>query len=84
MLNTILDQDRTNDGLNGVFKHIEPWLTSVNEWERLRSIKSLSRTLRHFLELLQAPAKTENEEVPTFFVIIFLIRINNSNFSKLT
>lgn len=59
MLCTILDQDRSNAGLSGIFKHIEPWITSVNEWERLRSIKSLSRTLKHFLELCKKPKEAD-------------------------
>jgi len=62
MLNTILDQEPSNIGLSAIFKHIEPWLTSVNEWERLRSIKSLSRTLKHFL-VLSKQTKPENNEV---------------------
>lgn len=66
MLNTILDQDRSNSGLNAIFKHIEPWLTSVNEWERIRSIKSLSRLLRHFQELNQDIKQVESEEVRNF------------------
>jgi hypothetical protein len=48
LLKTILDRDMSNNGLNSIFKHIEPWLTSVNEHERLRSIKSLTRLLSHF------------------------------------
>ena len=63
MLNTIIGQDGSNEGLSAVFKHVEPWLTSVNEWERLRSIKTLSRCLKHFLEIIRTP---KSEEVKAF------------------
>ena len=71
MLCTILDQDRSNAGLSGIFKHIEPWITSVNEWERLRSIKSLSRTLKHFLELCKKPKDADEVIKMRFKWILF-------------
>lgn len=48
LLKTVLDRDFNSSGLMTIFKHLEPWLTSVNDHERLRSIKSLSSVLKHF------------------------------------
>jgi hypothetical protein len=48
LLNAILDRDLSNDGLVTIFKQLEPWITSVNDQERLRSIRSLSSMLKHF------------------------------------
>lgn len=65
MLKTILDRDTGNNGLSGIFKHIEPWLTSVNEHERLRSMRSLSRVLKHFLESV----KLRKKDTQVFYLI---------------
>jgi hypothetical protein len=66
MLKTILDRDMGNNGLSGIFKHIEPWLTSVNEHERLRSMRSLSRVLKHFLESV----KLRKKDTQVFYLIL--------------
>ncbi|CAF0812872.1 unnamed protein product [Brachionus calyciflorus] len=50
LLKNILDRDLNNTGLGIVYKHLEPWLTSVNDHERLRSIRSLSSVLKHFVD----------------------------------
>jgi hypothetical protein len=65
---TILDRDLTNENLNFIFKYLEPWLTSVNEWERLRSIRTLSKVLKYFSDNYKV--NTENEVV----ILVFKLR----------
>ncbi len=48
LLNTILERDLNNENLKFIFKYLEPWLISVNEHERFRSIRSLSNILKYF------------------------------------
>lgn len=48
LLKTLLDRDLNSSTLSIIFKHLEPWITSVNDHERLRSIRSLSSVLKHF------------------------------------
>ena len=50
LLHTCLDQDMTSNNLKFIFKYLEPWLTSVNDHERLRSMRSLSTVLGHFAD----------------------------------
>ena len=46
LLQSILNRDLTNEGLVFIFKYLEPWITSVNEHERLRSIRCLANILK--------------------------------------
>ncbi|XP_043923633.1 maestro heat-like repeat-containing protein family member 1 isoform X2 [Protopterus annectens] len=52
LLNSILLQDLSPDGLQTVFKHIEGWLTSPREWERERAIVSTFFLLKFYLKKL--------------------------------
>lgn len=74
LLKTVLNRDLSNQGLSSIYKHLEPWLISVNDHERLRSIRSLSTVLSHF-----ASSFTLNKEqvnpFPGFF--IFMAQIEN-------
>lgn len=55
MLHTCLDRDMTSANLNFIFKYLEPWITSVNDHERLRAMRSLSRLLNHFADNYKLP-----------------------------
>lgn len=48
LLQSALNRDLTNEGVFFVFKHLEPWITSVNDHERLRSIRCLTNLLKYF------------------------------------
>ena len=48
LLCDILDRDLHSVGLMNVYKHLEPWITSINDNERERSVRSLSNILTHF------------------------------------
>jgi hypothetical protein len=48
LLNTILERDLNNENLKFIFKYLEPWIISVNDHERFRSIRSLSNILKYF------------------------------------
>jgi hypothetical protein len=48
LLCDILDRDMHSVGLINVFKHLEPWITSINDNERERSVRSLSNLLNHY------------------------------------
>lgn len=61
LLKTILSRDANNEGLKSIYKHLEPWLTSVNDHERLRSIRTLSCVLKHFANIYK-PNADENQE----------------------
>ncbi len=51
LLKTMIDRDATNETLSNIYKHLEPWLTSVHDHERLRSIRSLASVLKHFASI---------------------------------
>jgi hypothetical protein len=65
LLKTILDREMSNEGLSVVFKHLESWIISVNDHERLRSIRSLSSVLKHFA----ANFKLTPEDVYYFYIL---------------
>ncbi len=46
LLCDVLDRDMHSVGLINVF--IEPWITSINDNERERSVRSLSNLLNHY------------------------------------
>ena len=48
LLCDVLDRDMHSVGLINVFKHLEPWITSFNDNERERSVRSLSNLLNHY------------------------------------
>jgi hypothetical protein len=48
LLCDVLDRDMHSVGLINVFKHLEPWITSINDNERERSVRSLSNLLNHY------------------------------------
>ena len=50
LLQTCLDRDMTSENLSLIFKYLEPWITSLNDHERLRCMRTLSRLLKHFAE----------------------------------
>ena len=62
LLKTILERDVNNEGLTSIYKHLEPWLTSVNDHERLRSIRSLCSILKHFANIYKP---NEDEKKPS-------------------
>ncbi len=68
LLQTIINRDLTSDNLNFVFKYLEPWLTSVNDCERLRSMRTLTKILKFF-------AETYKHKVFRFIIIIIIIII---------
>ena len=62
LLESILNRDPTNEGLSFIFKYLEPWITSMNDWERLRAMRSLSSILKYFCNNLK------NDEVRNFLL----------------
>ena len=50
LFQSILNRDLTTDGFNFIFKHLEPWITSLHDHERLRSIRCLSNCLKYFAD----------------------------------
>lgn len=50
LLQTCLDREMTSENLKFIFKYLEPWITSVNDHERLRSMRTLFKVLRHFAD----------------------------------
>ncbi|XP_053737649.1 maestro heat-like repeat-containing protein family member 1 isoform X2 [Synchiropus splendidus] len=52
LLKSVLARDPTPDGLQSVFKHIEPWLSSEQEHERERAITATAEMLTHYLDSL--------------------------------
>jgi hypothetical protein len=70
LLKTILNRDLSNQGLSLIYKHLEPWLISVNDHERLRSIRSLSAVLGHF-----ASSFTLNKEQVNSYLFLFFERL---------
>jgi len=62
LLNTCLDVEMTSGNLNFIFKYLEPWLASLNDHERLRSVRNLSSVLRYFADNYKAiPDQTLNQ-----------------------
>lgn len=50
LLQTCLDREMTSESLSFIFKYLEPWIGSINDPERLRVMRTLSRVLKHFAE----------------------------------
>ncbi len=50
LLKSILNRDLSNEGCYFIFKHLEPWITSVNDHERFRSTRCLASVLKYFAE----------------------------------
>nr|XP_057909847.1 maestro heat-like repeat-containing protein family member 1 isoform X2 [Doryrhamphus excisus] len=50
LLNSVLTKDPTPDSLQSVFKHIECWLSSPQEYERERAITATACMLTHYLD----------------------------------
>lgn len=63
LLQSILNRDLTNEGLVFIFKYLEPWITSVNEHERLRSIRCLANILKHFANQFKIVLEEVNFEI---------------------
>nr|XP_046255582.1 maestro heat-like repeat-containing protein family member 1 isoform X1 [Scatophagus argus] len=52
LLNSVLARDPTPDGLQSVFKHIEPWLSSGQDHERERAVTATAHILAYYLDIL--------------------------------
>ena len=50
LLQSCLDREMTSGSLSFIFKYLEPWIGSINDPERLRVMRTLSRVLTHFSE----------------------------------
>ena len=50
LLQSILNRDLSNEGCYFIFKHLEPWITSVSDHERYRSTRCLASVLKYFAE----------------------------------
>ncbi|XP_054638550.1 maestro heat-like repeat-containing protein family member 1 isoform X4 [Dunckerocampus dactyliophorus] len=50
LLNSVLTKDPTPDSLQSVFKHIEGWLSSPQDYERERAITATAGMLTHYLD----------------------------------
>jgi len=50
LLIEILNRDMNATGLMNIHKHLEPWMSSMNDHERERSIRSVNSLLKHFSE----------------------------------
>ncbi|KAG9345013.1 hypothetical protein JZ751_009553 [Albula glossodonta] len=52
LLKNVLARDLTPDGLQGVFKHIEVWLSSGHDYERERAVRTMAEVLDFYLDNL--------------------------------
>ncbi|KAM6967979.1 maestro heat-like repeat-containing protein family member 1 [Aplochiton taeniatus] len=52
LLWSVLAKDPSPDGLQNVFKHIEPWLSSGQDYERERAVNTTANILTHYLDNL--------------------------------
>ncbi|XP_029694251.1 maestro heat-like repeat-containing protein family member 1 isoform X1 [Takifugu rubripes] len=52
LLKSVLANDPTPDGLQSVFKHIEPWLSSAEDHERERAVTATAHMLAYYLDNL--------------------------------
>lgn len=52
LLGSVLAKDPTPDGLQSVFKHIEPWLSSRQDHERERAVTATAHILAYYLDNL--------------------------------
>ncbi|XP_062320743.1 maestro heat-like repeat-containing protein family member 1 isoform X1 [Osmerus eperlanus] len=52
LLRSALSKEPTPDGLQGIFKHLEPWLSSGQEQERERALKTTAHILAFYLDNL--------------------------------
>ena len=50
LLVEILNRDLNSSGLFNIYKNLEPWITSINDHERERSIRSINSVLKYFVE----------------------------------
>ncbi|KAG5856775.1 hypothetical protein ANANG_G00011450 [Anguilla anguilla] len=53
LLRNILARDLSPDGLQGVFKHIEGWLSSGRDYERERAVRTIAEILEFYLDNLK-------------------------------
>ncbi|XP_068179896.1 maestro heat-like repeat-containing protein family member 1 isoform X2 [Antennarius striatus] len=52
LLESVLAKDPTPDGLQTVFKHIEPWLSSGQDHERQRAVSATANILTYYMDNL--------------------------------
>ncbi|TRY56529.1 hypothetical protein DNTS_005416, partial [Danionella cerebrum] len=52
LLKNMLSRDLSPDGLQSVFKHVESWLSSGQEHERERAVKTMAQLLQFYLDNL--------------------------------
>ncbi|XP_029360299.1 maestro heat-like repeat-containing protein family member 1 isoform X2 [Echeneis naucrates] len=52
LLKSVLARDPTPDGLQSVFKHIESWLNSGQDYERERAVTATAHILAYYLDIL--------------------------------
>ncbi|KAJ8354238.1 hypothetical protein SKAU_G00218050 [Synaphobranchus kaupii] len=53
LLRNVLARDLSPDGLQSVFKHIEPWLGSGQDYERERAVRTMAEILEFYLDNLK-------------------------------
>uniref|UniRef100_A0A3Q3WCT8 Uncharacterized protein n=1 Tax=Mola mola TaxID=94237 RepID=A0A3Q3WCT8_MOLML len=58
LFKSFLAKDPTPDGLQSVFKHIEPWLSSAQDHERERAVKTTADMLAYYLDNLTVKVHT--------------------------
>ena len=73
LLSTILERDLSNENLKFIFKYLEPWIISVNDHERYRSIRSLSNILKYFTANFNLFLLNEKEVTNYFYFIKFYL-----------
>lgn len=61
LLTDILNRDLNSKGLMDVYKHLEPWITSINDNERERSVRSLSNLLNHYAKNFMLHSNVSNK-----------------------
>ncbi|XP_061100289.1 maestro heat-like repeat-containing protein family member 1 isoform X2 [Conger conger] len=52
LLKNVLTRDLSPDGLQSIFKHIEVWLNSGQDYERERAVKTMAEILDYYLDNL--------------------------------
>jgi maestro heat-like repeat-containing protein family member 1 len=66
LLITIYDRDQTNEAFLAIFKQLEPWITSIHDHERLRSMRLLVKLLKHFNKVFTAAAGNDSKTFEAF------------------
>lgn len=69
LLQTCLDREMTSESLSFIFKYLEPWIGSINDPERLRVMRTLSRVLKHFAENYKATDENVSSLLDIFKMI---------------